>query len=400
MRTSLCLVSVAIISWLLSMSDVHSAQDKIDQKSVLAGRGAVFFVRAVKAAKYEPTSVSGMSTLPVGHICVLSLPSGSVTVISGTAIPAADLSVSRDASYVVFTSVREGKCFIARLNIASGAVIALTDEDQNAFQPVCSPDGMWIAFIKEEKDGQRPYVIRPDGSDVTLVGNWRRDTGPKVSAPPGQSRGAALTGIQALYWTKDSKTLYLRTKTHRKGAGENMTVTRLGMRVDIASGEIERIELPPYEGDLSPDGKKYVFADFGPSMHWQYEKRRIRALYIQDALDSGEKELLFDPAPTRREILHPAWSPDMRHVVFESSEVRRDPATFWHDVLGEGDLQHGGYVRNTDIWIVNLMSGEHSPLTTTEQYSELFPVWSEEPFGVKEDGEGGADVGEKGRETR
>jgi len=77
------------------------------------------------------------------------------------------VDVTRDGTWLVFESNREGRSHIYKLPAAGGELVQLTHETVEDFAPKWSPDGRWITFHTREpsKDGLRDvYVINADGT--------------------------------------------------------------------------------------------------------------------------------------------------------------------------------------------------------------------------------------------
>ncbi len=73
-----------------------------------------------------------------------------------------DLAWAPDGKSLAFVSNKEGNNRLYRLDIATRAVTPLTRSTGIDSDPVYSPDGKWIAFLRAPQTGI--HVIRPDGS--------------------------------------------------------------------------------------------------------------------------------------------------------------------------------------------------------------------------------------------
>ena len=168
------------------------------------------------------------------------------------------------------------------LNIADGAVTDLTDSGKD---PVWSPDGRWIAFVKEPSYNayldEETWIVNPDGRSARKV----------------------VTGGYP-NWSGDGKRLIVHVRREQK-------------LVAVAVDEPEAKPQPFYDRALSwytavsPDEKRIAFGQAG--------------VLVVVERSSGEA-LLRWPIPGRRGVL-PSWSPDGKQLGFGGFD--NDPTGLW-----------------------------------------------------------------------
>ena len=214
-------------------------------------------------------------------------------------------SFSPDGNYVAFTwtGPKQDNPDIYVQMIGSGSPLRLTMDPRTDYNPVWSPDGRWMAFLR----GESPSLSMPVGkSELRLI------------APLGGSeRKLAETRIREAYvippyaaWCPDSKCLVV---TDSLGEGKPDAL----FLVSFETGEKKQLTnpQPPALGDsnpaLSPDGRSLVFRrNFGYAageLHWLPLGKRLTA--------SGETQRV-----TRATLnaAYPAWIPNGKEIIFSA----------------------------------------------------------------------------------
>jgi Tol biopolymer transport system component len=189
-------------------------------------------------------------------------------------------------------------------HVDSGSPIRLTTGSSNDYNPVYSPDGLWIAFLRTES----PLLSMPVGrSELRLI--------PPLGGP---ERKLAEVRIREPYvippylaWCSDSSCLVV---TDSPGEGKPDAL----LEVSLETGARKQLThpQPPALGDsnpaLSPGGRSLVFRrNFG------YSNAELRWLPLR-------KELAADSQTTRLTLAalnaaYPAWTPDGKEILFSAT---------------------------------------------------------------------------------
>lgn len=115
-----------------------------------------------------------------GNSCGLWLMSGSGGDRTPlTAIPADNRPVwSPDGSYVVFMSDgRDGNMELYRIGVDSGEVLRLTDSPAIDALPTVSPDGQWVAFASNRDGGWKIWAVPLAGGQPRLIASLQGELG-------------------------------------------------------------------------------------------------------------------------------------------------------------------------------------------------------------------------------
>jgi Tol biopolymer transport system component len=207
----------------------------------------------------------------------------------------------------------------------------LTDNSWNDEYPVWSPDGNAIAFTSDREGTYDIFKMKPDGTDIVQL----------TSSPAQEKEPSWYPDGTAVAYTSETKK-FLRKQLMLK-------------RVDIHTKETRRI-IPGYSKghaipDVSPTGelltftakrtigweaalysagnKKVTFLDEGgKSCRARFSRDGKKLAYVSSKADGKGDIWIMNPDGSEKTRLterddtydyFPSWSPDDRHIVFNSS---------------------------------------------------------------------------------
>jgi serine/threonine protein kinase len=208
-------------------------------------------------------------------------------------------SFSPDGSYVAFTwnGSKQNNPDIYVQQIGSGSPLRLTTDPSNDYNPVWSPDGRLIAFLRSQVEASKSELrlIPPLGGPERKLADIRVRGGYTVTPP-------------YVAWCPDSTCLVV-TDSPSEGKPDALFV------VSLETGEKRPLTNPqlPATGDtnpaVSPDGRWLIF-------------RRQAALYNgelyrlplgKNVTSAGEPGRL---TPAALNAQYPTWMPDSKEILF------------------------------------------------------------------------------------
>ncbi len=230
---------------------------------------------------------------------------------------------------IVFQSNADGDNEIYMLT--SSGLKQLTDNSWNDEYPVWSPDGSQIAFSSDRSGSYGIYVMQADG----------REAFPVVDTDADEKEPAWFPDSESLAFSKESKKLLGRA-------------SRL-QRVNLSTGKTESL-IPQFKGShgiahISPNGIQIVFTGKrtlgwdvalwdptagrvaflehkGKSCRARFSRDGLKLAYVSSSADGKGDIWMMSPDGSQKTRLtfrdqtydyFPAWSPDGRYIVFNSS---------------------------------------------------------------------------------
>jgi len=266
----------------------------------------------------------GLAALLIGAVSVVSIAKGlwkaQETNTPLRAVPLITLpgvsrypSFSPDGERVAFTwtGPNQDNPDVYVQQIGVGSPLRLTTDPANDFNPVWSPDGRWIAFLRRIPDD-------PARSEVLLV--------PPAGGPERKVSQISVPETYFLFppylaWCPDSSCLILTDSLGRSQPAALFVLS-------LDTGEKRQLTRPqaPALGDshpaVSPDGRWLAFRH-------QSNGSRIGELYRlplrPGIVGDGEPERLIASATDPG---YPAWLPDSNQILF-ASEVSENLGHLW-----------------------------------------------------------------------
>jgi Tol biopolymer transport system component len=189
--------------------------------------------------------------------------------------------------------------------IGAGRPLRLTTDPRGDLNPVWSPDGRWIAFLRGQSSGLR---LQAGKNEVRLI--------PPLGGPERllvEIRPRAIFGNpELLTWCPDGKYLIV-TDSQGEGKPDALFV------VTLDSGEKRQLTKPqpPTLGDASPavapDGRSLVFRR---SVSYGIGTGELYWLPLaKDLIAAGEPKRLTTAALN---AASPAWIPDSKEILFSA----------------------------------------------------------------------------------
>jgi Tol biopolymer transport system component len=229
---------------------------------------------------------------------------------------------------LAFSSHRDGEPEIFSLDLASGNLTQLTNNNVNDWLPDWSPDGRRIVFTSNRTGSYDSWVMNADGSgQVAWVATGAWDDYPR--------------------WAPDGQRLTLSTTDETDGVANSEIYMRQ------ANGTLVRLTMSKAENqwaDWSPSGRIIFTEGFKDSSNW--------SIYTTD--DAGRTPVTWLAGNTCD--VQPTWSPDGGQVAF-----LRIPA----DTNGSGSID---YEDAGDIWVGTDAGGGLRRLTSG--LWAVTPAWS------------------------
>ncbi|HSE37659.1 MAG TPA: protein kinase, partial [Blastocatellia bacterium] len=215
-------------------------------------------------------------------------------------------SLSPDGNHLVFawTDPKSGNQDIYVQQIGSGSPVQRTSDPRSDYNPVWSPDGRWIAFLRSEPPAPTGLRSRELLLIAPLGGPER-----KLTDIRGQDffPAAAFLG-----WSADSKSLVVTDST---GAGKPDAL----FVVSLETGQKRPLTTPqsPVLADVSPavspDGHSLVFL-----RRTTWGAGELQLLPLGEGLTAAGEPKRLTPLEVRADF--PAWMPDGKQIIFSAKD--------------------------------------------------------------------------------
>jgi eukaryotic-like serine/threonine-protein kinase len=291
-----------------AMPDLKVALEELKEESDSGTLGAVTAPRRPKRRRVAWSIALLVVVGVVGALwfdrSTVKAPEPALTAIPLTTYPGLqdEPDFSPDGNQVVFSwdgENQDNRDIYVKLIGTGGPPLRLTTDPADDYGPRWSPDGRFIAFLRDLAPGKAALLLIP-----ALGGPERRIAEVVTMHAPLSLPGPHLA------WSPDGKSLVISTR-------ESATGPCALFLLSIESGEREQLTSPPAQslGDstpaFSPDGQTLAFTR---SMDFKLSDLYFLASSHRSVPAGGEKRLTFE----NRGAEHPAWTTDGREIVFSA----------------------------------------------------------------------------------
>jgi Tol biopolymer transport system component/erythromycin esterase-like protein len=237
-----------------------------------------------------------------------------------------NVPIDIDSGRIVFSSYREGESEIFTMLLDGTGVVRLTNDPERLNQPIWSPDGNRIAYVRRHSGKYLEiFVMNADGSGQVRVSSTERALEFEPSWSPDGSRIAFVSSRDSYFDSSDEEVPVM-----------NIYVLDVDTLRQIQLTEHVRWDTSP---SWSPDGDQITF---------QASRDGNNEIYIMRDDGSQKKNLSSNPASDTS----PAWSPNGDQIAFISD-------------------RNGG----EDIYLLHIDSGQTTRLTAVAGTVKS-PAWS------------------------
>lgn len=263
---------------------------------------------------------------------------------------------SPDGKWIVYTADDGGKTIqLEILNVSTGEARALTSDAFIYTDPVFSPDGSRLAYVATKPNGYFNVYIR-----AIRDGQWAGEE-TAVSKDNSFGRDRLYFGEWDMHvspaWLPDGKELLLVSNRNVPlGSGNVLRVPAAANGIESAKTVLAEQTLYRPRPDVSPDGKRFVYASTSGSAD------QFNNLYVQPTVGGEPYKLTF----FNHDAFHPRWSPDGEWILFISNEGGLPQLTLLETYGGERRtirVSDRRFKRPTGVLAVRTVDAESGAVT-------------------------------------
>ena len=296
-----------------SMADLKVALEDLEAESASRPRAVAFPAKMRSPRRWVWAALAlvlGATAFVAWKLLLAPQPTAPPRVVAVTTLPGIESypSLSPDADDVAFTwaGPRQDNPDIYVQRIGSGSPLRLTTDALSDYNPVWSPDGRWIAFLRSQPPAPSGLRNRELRLIPPLGGPERKLTEVRSQ----DFAGGLFPDAVYLTWSPDSNSLVV-TDSPGEGRPDALFVVSLetGEKRPLTNPE------PPVLADtspaISPDGGSLAFL-----RRTTWGAGEIRLLPLEKGLTGTGEPRRLTPAELRAD--YPAWMPNGKEIVFSA----------------------------------------------------------------------------------
>jgi dipeptidyl aminopeptidase/acylaminoacyl peptidase len=258
------------------------------------------------------------------------------------------------------------------MDLSAQKSVRVGGEKDSGGSGVWSPDGKWIAFKGHQGDKSGLFVVRLDGSEVTILAEAHGTNSPL----PGMGN--------EISWSPDSKQIAFVSSTpgpraadasgdpmvitrylYKPDAGEGMTRFNDNQRlhifvVDVATNQLRQLtqgDFDEHSVDWSPDGKKILF---GSNREPNQDEFFNYDLFTLNVADGSIQRL----TATEYNEYDAIWSPDGKWIAYRGTR--------------RGITDRETTMEDTHVWVMNADGSSRREIGAVVDNRQGAPHWSED----------------------